>query len=210
MSRASRRLSPLPLLLPQQPRRPQRLPQPHQQLLQQRLQPLPQQVVLPVVQLQAVPPQVAQRAQVPELARERECLLELVRHICSRLMTAAKTQWPMKLRATRNLLMMEAALKNPDRQHHLRTSQLMTAAARVQPEASKSSCRRSRELVRLKAVHQVDRQVVHLDLVHPQRVAHHLAVRVLDLRVNNQQMAVAKKRCQTMEASAVCSRGVVR
>jgi len=207
MSRASRRLWPLPLLLPQQPRRPQRLPLPHQQ----RLQPLQQQVVLPVVQLQAV--QQAQ-AQAPELARGRERLLELAHHTCNRLMTAAKTQWQMKLLATRNLLMMEAALKNPDRQHHLKTSQLMTVAAKVQPEASKSSCRRSRELVRLKAVHRVDRQVaqqvVHLDLVHPQRVAHHLAVRVLELRVNNQQMTVAKKRRQTMEASAVCSRGVVR
>jgi hypothetical protein len=208
MSRASRRLSLLPLLPQQQPRQLQQLPLPHQQLLRQRLQPLPQQVVLQVVQLQAVRPQVAQQAQVPELARERERLLELAHHTCNRLMTAAKTQWQMKLLVTRNLLTMAAALKNPNRQPHLRTSQSMTVAAKAQPEASKSSCHRNRELVRLKAVHRVDRQVVHL--VRPQRVAHLLAARDLELRVNNQQMTAAKKRRQTMEASAVCSRGVVR
>jgi hypothetical protein len=98
----------------------------------------------------------------------------------------------MKLLATRSLLTMEAPLKNQNLQPHLRISQLMTAAAKVQSEARKSSRHRSRELERPKAIHR--------------------AVRVLDLRVSNQQMTVAKKRKrrQTMEASAVCSRSMVR
>ena len=133
---------PLPLLPQQQLRQPQRLRLRHQQhlqpplLRQQLLQRLAQQVVLPAVQLQAVPPQVAQQVQVPGLvpglAQERERLLEL-----------------------------------------------------VHPQA--------------------DQQAAH------PRAVHHRAVRVRELREISQQMTVAKKkRRQTMEASAVYSRGVVR